>query len=329
MPTVTRLIWSYCRWQLCVARWGRPLLFFTIWPLFAVICLGFLLAQRGFPDPGFWPAAEKLNYFILFPALLLSNLADSPVRELEVLRLGGAAIVIIVIATCSLFIFRFFHAVPAARFGPVLQGTVRFNTYLGLSILTTLAGPLGVERAALYLAVAVPLVNVLSIAALTDYGNRRSFRLILLTILRNPLIIACILGVTLAFTSIGLPFGVGGFLHLLSQGSLPLGLLCVGAALQPEALRRDALVLGSTGALRLLAMPVLAASVGYLFGLKGVEALVLVVFSAIPTAPTSYVLTRHMNGDGMLMAGIVTSQTLFAIITIPLILWIFSFQETC
>ena len=175
----------------------------------------------------------------------------------------------------------------------------------------------------------MPLVNVLSIAALTDYGNRRSFRLILLTILRNPLIIACILGVTLAFTSIGLPFGVGGFLHLLSQASLPLGLLCVGAALQPEALRRDALVLGSTGALRLLAMPVLAASVGYLFGLKGVEALVLVVFSAIPTAPTSYVLTRHMNGDGMLMAGIVTSQTLFAIITIPLILWIFSFQETC
>ena len=265
LPTVIRLIWSYYRWQLCVAKWGRPLLFFTIWPLFAVICLGFLLAQRGFPDLGFWPAAEKLNYFISFPALLLSNLANSPVREPEVLRLGGAAIVIIVIDTCSLFIFRFFHAVPAARFGPVLQGTVRFNSYLGLSILTTLAGPLG----------------------------------------------------------------VGGFLHLLSQGSLPLGLLCVGAALQPEALRRDALVLGTTGALRLLAMPVLAASVGYLFGLEGVEALVLVVFSAILTAPTSYVLTRQMNRDGMLMAGIVTSQTLFAIITLPLILWIFSFQETC
>ena len=206
-----------------------------------------------------------MNYFISFPALLLSNLANSPVREPEVLRLGGAAIVIIVIDTCSLFIFRFFHAVPAARFGPVLQGTVRFNSYLGLSILTTLAGPLG----------------------------------------------------------------VGGFLHLLSQGSLPLGLLCVGAALQPEALRPDALVLGTTGALRLLAMPVLAASVGYLFDLEGVEALVLVVFSAILTAPTSYVLTRQMNRDGMLMAGIVTSQTLFAIITLPLILWIFSFQETC
>ena len=76
-----------------------------------------------------------MNYFISFPALLLSNLANSPVREPEVLRLGGAAIVIIPIATCSLFILRFFHTVPAARFGPVLQGTVRFNTYLGLSIL--------------------------------------------------------------------------------------------------------------------------------------------------------------------------------------------------
>lgn len=48
---------------------------------------------------------------------------------------------------------------------------------------------------------------------------------------------------------------------------------------------------------------------------------VLVVFSAIPTAPTSYVLTRQLNGDGTLMAGIVTSQTIAAISTIPLILW--------
>lgn len=32
-------------------------------------------------------------------------------------------------------------------------------------------------------------------------------------------------------------------------------------------------------------------------------------------------LTRQLNGDGTLMAGIVTSQTLAAIATIPLLLW--------
>ena len=50
------------------------------------------------------------------------------------------------------------------------------------------------------------------------------------------------------------------------------------------------------------------------------EALVLVVFSAIPTAPTAYVLTRQMGGDGTLMAGLVTAQTLLGVLTIPLVL---------
>ena len=298
------------------------MLFFTIWPLFALICLGYLLFQRGFPDPGFWPAAERINYFLLFPALLVSSLADAPVRDPQVLRLGGTAVVIILIAAIALSLARRAIPMPAARFGPLLQGTVRFNTYLGLAILATLAGPAGIERAALYLAIAVPLVNLLSIMALTEAGKARTPLALLRTMARNPLILACLGGITLALTGWGLPFGTGRFLELLAQASLPLGLLCVGAALQPDALRRDGLMLGAIAALRLVLMPLLAALIARAFGLSGVEALVLIVFSAIPTAPTAYVLTRQLNGDGTLMAGIVTSQTIAAIATIPAVLWV-------
>lgn len=298
------------------------MLFFTIWPLFALICLGFILARRGFPDPGFWPAAERINYHLLFPALLLASLADAPVRDPEVLRLGGAAVTIILIAALALSLVRRTRPIAAARFGPLLQGTVRFNTYLGLAILATLTGAAGIERAALYLAIAVPLVNVLSIMALSEPGQSRRPLTLLRTMARNPLILACLAGIALALTGWGLPWGTGRFLDLLAQASLPLGLLCVGAALQPAALRRDGLTLITTGGLRLLLMPILAALIARAFGLTGTEALVLIVFSAIPTAPTSYVLTRQLGGDGTLMAGIVTSQTLAAIATIPLVLWL-------
>lgn len=294
------------------------MLFFTIWPLFALICLGFLLARRGFPDVGFWPAAERINYFILFPALLVSSLADAPLRDPEILRLGGAAIVTILVASALLALARRARGTPAARFGPALQGLIRFNTYLGLAITTSLAGSTGVERAAVYLAVAVPLVNVLSIMALT--GGNAGIGGLVRTVLRNPLILACLAGMALALSGIGLPWGTGRFLSLVGQGSLPLGLLCVGAALQPRALRQDIVTLAGNGALRLLAMPVLAAGVALLFGLEGPAALVLVVFSAMPTAPTAYVLTRQLGGDGTLMAGLVTFQTLAAVLTIPVVL---------
>ncbi|WP_370159655.1 AEC family transporter [Salipiger bermudensis] len=302
------------------------MLLLTIWPLFALICLGFLLARAGFPDRGFWPAAERINYFVLFPALLVANLVDAPVRDPAILRLGGAMVVTTCLAALVMTLLRStVMKAPAARFGPALQGVVRFNTYLGLAITASLAGTEGLERAAVLLAVGVPLVNVLSIIALSEASVLRHPLPLLKTMARNPLILGCVVGIALALAETGLPFGSKRVLEFLAQASLSLGLLCVGAALQPKAIRSDVAALAGPSLLRLMAMPALGAGVAMIFGLDGVEALVLVVFMAIPTAPTAYVLTRQLGGDGTLMAGLVTLQTLAAVLTIPLMLWLLGF----
>ena len=295
----------------------------TIWPLFALICLGFLLAWRRFPTADFWPAAERFNYFILFPALLVASLAGAPVRDPALLRLGGAAVAMLCLAAALMLLARWLwpRPVPPGRFGPALQGVIRFNTYLGLAVTAALAGPGGLERAAVVLAVAVPLVNLLSILALSGGGLAVAGR-----VLKNPLILACLLGLALAWSGVGLPYGSLRVLELMGQASLPLGLLCVGVALRPAALRRDVLAIGANSAVRLLAMPALAAWVGAVFGLGGTEALVLVIFAAIPTAPTAYVLTRQLGGDGTFMAGLVTAQTMAAVVSIPFVLEIFGGQ---
>lgn len=294
----------------------------TIWPIFALICLGFVMARKGFPTADFWPAAERINYFVLFPALLLNSLSKAPVRDPEVLRLGGATIVLILLVAAGFWGLRQLRPTPAARFGPALQGAIRFNTYLGLAVVASLTDTEGVSRAAVYLAVAVPLVNVLSVLALTQSDGARSLGALLRPIVKNPLILACVAGIALAFLGTGLPFGTGAFLGFLAQASLPLGLLCVGAALRPATLRLDLGTLLGNAALRLLGMPCLAALTILAFGVSGAEALILLVFSAVPTAPTAYVLTRQLGGDGALMAGIVTVQTLLAVVTIPLVLLI-------
>ncbi|WP_407493580.1 AEC family transporter [Pseudooceanicola sp. MF1-13] len=298
------------------------MLILTIWPLFALICLGFVLARRDFPTADFWPAAEKLTYFILFPALLVVSLADAPVRDPDILRLGGAAVVTILIAVVLMALWRKIRPQPAARFGPAVQGIIRFNTYLGLAIVGSLTGPEGLARAAVYLAVAVPLVNVISIMALSEDSPLRSPGVLARSILRNPLIIACLLGFALSLTGIGLPFGTGRFLELMGRASLPLGLLCVGAALRPATLRLDLPALTAVGMARLFIMPLIAAACGWAFSLDPVSALVLVIFCGIPTATTAYVLTQQLKGDGTYMAGIITSQTLAAVATIPVVLWV-------
>ncbi|EAU40306.1 hypothetical protein FP2506_03730 [Fulvimarina pelagi HTCC2506] len=300
------------------------MLFVTIWPIFALICLGYALFRAGFPDRSFWPAAERINYFLLFPALLFVNLADAPVRDPDILRLGSAVFVLIISATLALYGFRLLRPSPAARFGPAVQGIIRINTYLGLALTASLAGGEGLERAAILLAVLVPLVNVVSVAALTDGSSAGGSWGLLQSIVANPLILACLAGIAVALTKVGLPFGIERFLNLVAQASLPLGLLCVGAALRPDEVRQDTAILAGNTALRLLVMPLFGALIAHVFGLGETETLVLVIFAAIPTAPTAYVLTRQLGGDGPYMAGIITAQTLVSVVTIPLILTILS-----
>src|SRR5690606_34122560 len=148
-------------------------------------------------------------------------------------------------------------------------------------------------------------------------GERRSVAGLLLPILKNPLILACLGGVAANLLGIGLPGGSDRLLGLLAAASLPLGLLCVGAALRPQELSGEKAALAWTCALRLLARPALALLVARLLHLPALESSVLVLFFALPTAPTSYVLTRQLGGDGHLMAGIITLQTLLAAASLP------------
>lgn len=291
----------------------------SLWPLFALIVGGYFLRRRDFPGEAFWPAAERLNYFILFPALLFSSLASAPLDNPALPRLALAVLLGLGGGWLGLLLMRRLCGWPAARFGAFTQGLLRFNTYLGLAAIGSLYGQPGLVLAALLLALMVPAVNVLSVWSLSA-GGEVSVAGLLLPILKNPLILACLAGVLVNLLGIGLPGGSDRLLGLLAAASLPLGLLCVGAALRPQELSGEKAALAWNCALRLLAMPALALLVARLLHLPALESAVLVLFFALPTAPTAYVLTRQLGGDGHLMAGIITLQTLLSTLSLPLVL---------
>ena len=294
-------------------------LWLALWPLFALIVGGYALRALRFAGDEFWPTAERLNYFVLFPALLFSNLATAPLTNPALPRLALAVLLGLGIAWLGLLLCKRLRGWSAARFGAISQGVLRFNTYLGLAAVGSLYGKDGLTLAALMLAMMVPAVNLLSVWALTAEQGV-SARQLLLPIARNPLILACAGGALVNLLGIGLPGGSDRLLSLLATASLPLGLLCVGAALRPQQLAGEAPALAWNCAIRLLLMPLLAYAVARLLALPPLAASVLVLFFALPTAPTAYVLTRQLGGDSQLMAGIITLQTLFAAASLLLVL---------
>lgn len=294
-------------------------LLLALWPLFALIVAGFYLRRWNFPNEAFWPGAERLNYFVLFPALLFSSLARAPLDNPALKQLALAVMLGLGIGWLALLLMRRLRGWPAARFGVFTQGTLRFNTYLGLAAVGSLFGQPGLTLAALMLALMVPTVNVLSVWSLTAERGI-SLRSLLLPIAKNPLILACLGGALINLSGIGLPGGTDRLLSLLAAASLPLGLLCVGAALKPEELGGEVPALAWSSLARLIGMPLLAWVIAQVLGLPAMETTVLVLFFALPTAPTAYVLTRHLGGDSQLMAGAITLQTLLAAASLPIIL---------
>lgn len=294
-------------------------LWLALWPLFALIVAGFFLRRLRFAGDEFWPTAERLNYFVLFPALLFSNLATAPLGDPALPRLALAVLLGLGVAWAALLLSKRLRNWTAARFGAISQGVLRFNTYLGLAAVGSLYGKEGLTLAALMLAMMVPAVNLLSVWALTAEQGV-SARNLLLPIVRNPLILACAAGALVNVLGIGLPGGSDRLLNLLAVASLPLGLLCVGAALRPQELAGEASALAWNCVVRLLLMPLLAYAVARALSLPPLPSSVLVLFFALPTAPTSYVLTRQLGGDSQLMAGIITLQTLLAAASLLLVL---------
>ena len=291
----------------------------SLWPLFALILGGYVCRQIKFPNAGFWPGAERFNYFVLFPALLFKSLATAPLTNPALPRVALCVGLVLGLSWVVLCILRRMFGWKAERFGVFVQGALRFNTYIGLAAIGSVFGNEGLPLVALLLAVTVPTVNVLSVYAFTSEQSIRPAALAL-TILKNPLIAACLIGVVVNLLGIRLVGGTDSFLSFLATTSLPLGLLCVGAALQPQELRGEKTALVSSSISRLLMLPALAYSLSWALELPEMESAILVLFFALPSAPTAYVLARQLGGDAHLMAGIITLQTLLSALSLPLII---------
>ena len=99
--------------------------------------------------------------------------------------------------------------------------------------------------------------------------------------------------------------------------AVTLGLLAVGAALRvgrsEEGGRLGAAYLC---AVKLLALPALAWGLASLFGLTGVAFATAVIFAALPTASSAYILAMRMGGDGPGVAWLISATTVAAAVTL-------------
>ncbi len=262
----------------------------------------------------FWSGVEKLVYFILFPALLINSLVKAKLDLLSAFPLLATAYVAIVAGMLLGLLPRMFSKVPALTFASMYQCAFRYNSYIGLAVVSMLFGQSGVATLGIIIGTAVPLVNVVAIGMLARHGQLGLWR----EVLRNPLIWATIIGLSLNLVGYVPPAPVLAFLGRLAEASIALGLLAVGAALQMGGAAGVKGLAAWLIVVKLLLLPLVAVFVGPLLGLSGLYYQVAVLFAALPTASSAYILAVRMGGDGKSVAWLISASTLASMLTLTL-----------
>ncbi|WP_051617377.1 AEC family transporter [Desulfonatronovibrio hydrogenovorans] len=300
--------------------------FLALSPIFILILMGWVFQRIGFPGSSFWPMAERITYYVFFPALLFFSLYSADFSQTRFWSMALAVSVPMLATSLIMLLLRPVFRVSEADFSSLFQGGLRPNTYVGISAAFVFLGAEGLALAAMVIAVMIPLANFISVAVVTRFGNNQSkgWKKAFISLVSNPLILACFLGIGVNLSGLRLVLGTEEVVRILSQASLSLGLLAVGAGLEFRGIASKWRPILWSSVFKLVLLPLLMGLMSVWVGLDQPSILVVVVFASLPCGAAAFVMARQLGGGLDMMAAIITVQTVVAAGSMPLLIGLFS-----
>jgi len=303
-------------------------------PVFLLILLGLFLRRIRWINQDFIRLGSSLVFHFSLPALLILKISSmDPSQFLQGKELWAALGI-----TFFLWLFSWLGSIPflsARDQGVFAQGAFRSNmAIIGLAIVQQVLGDPGVQKAAILIALLIPVFNILATFGISipltsaeevEKGNERpgAGKMLLLLIKKlvtNPLMIAIALGFLLFLFSIKLPPVIHSSLEYLGRMSLPLALICIGGGIDFSHFRQNTGATVSASLFKVLLMPLLGFAAARILDMDGLTTVVFVIIFGAPTAVSSFPMAHSLGGNKELAANIVALSTLLAIATLGLAL---------
>ncbi len=278
-----------------------------LFPLFAIVALGYLAGRRMKPDLSH---ANRLNMDVFVPALVFSALAGKDAHIGGYLPLAGG--VLAVVAGSGLvawLIARVCHIAPKTFVPPLM-----FNNCgnLGIPLAVLAFGDVALAPAVLMFVVS-NLVHFSFGVWLLDHNARLG------NVWRVPSVFATIAGLAAGVAGVQIWPPLMTAVRMLGDIAIPLMLFALGVRLTSS--RLGAVRLGVLAAVaRPLCGMLLAWGAARLAGLSGQEQSLLLVFGALPPAVLNYMFAERYHQEPEVVASIVLTGNLAGLVFLPLAL---------
>ncbi|MGD9807220.1 MAG: AEC family transporter [Deferribacterales bacterium] len=292
-------------------------------PVFIVLGLGWFIRRINLIDGDFIAKANKLIFNVCLPVLLFYKISAADLRAVFSINH-----LLIMIATIIVMFVLSYAGAKVMSLGPS-SGTFSMNTfranyaYMGLPVSAYAYGDQGLVIASVLMAFVVPMVNFMSVVALSmSMTSGRSLKPLLKNTLLNPLAIACIAGIAASWFGLKFPVFIDRSLLIISGVTLPLALFCVGGSMTKKQMTGEFAHSMTASAMKLLLMPFIAFMLIRYFGMDlSITSKTLVIMLSAPTATVNYVLASQMQGDTDMAGSTIVFSTLLSIFTFSL--WLF------
>lgn len=290
--------------------------FLGLLPSFLLVGLGGLV--RGRLSANAWQGLDRLNFEILFPALLFVAASGRPIDLSKVAVIGPAVWSILMAGLLLGWLVRPLGPERSLDFAGVWQVSWRFNTAVGL-IAVELLSRGSMAEMAVAVGMAVPVANLFAVSGLSR-GGALGIGTTIRKVALNPFLLASLGGVLFGIMGWKLPVPVAAPLEMLARAALPVALLSIGATMNWRALAKLDPFTSAICAIKLVFLPVLALVGSLMFGLDAATASVLILFAALPTASAAHVLASAFGADREMVATLIAQTTMLSAFSLPV--WI-------
>ncbi|VGO23280.1 AEC family transporter [Pontiella sulfatireligans] len=301
----------------------------SIAPIFLLIALGKGLKAMGFLPEAFFKGLNRFVFWIALPSLLISSISTAKLEFDTISQIVLLFSVGTLLSLAFAWVVARFLKLPGPSTGSFIQGSFRGNgAFVGLPVIVYSLGSLDPRAEMLGTVILAPVVvlfNILGVSVLTHYskhksGTGASVLAFFTELIKNPLILACVIGLALNLTGTALPLFLYRPIDALGSSALSLILLSTGASLEFEKLRGTASPTLIASLIKVAVTPAIGFLIAGLFDLGTTEKMIAVFYLACPAAGMSYVMAEVMGNDGPLAGRIVALSTLLSAVTLPIII---------
>jgi predicted permease len=293
-----------------------------IFPIFILLAIGYLVSHIGWMSK---KSLKNLNGFIfrlLLPLMLFINIYNmdkaAVVSNEAIKTIAAIYLTLICIASIMALILNRTTDLKNSQKGVIIQAWFRGNTIIyGLPVVLSIYGQSSLDKVNLVIISIVPLINVLAVIVLQLYrGKSLNFLAMLLSIIKNPLIIGTALGFAFFYLNIKIPAIILKPITDLSKTATPMAFIVLGGTLELSKIGKNLNLIIFSCIGRLIVTPLIALLVLLAFGVEGVYLGTAVSCLAAPSAVGSFTMASEMDGDADLASLIVVISTVVSVVSI-------------